>query len=328
MPFRPALPETAYPETHRARAEWVLRDRGPRAALDPDLPYLVLAEAEPDDAGTLVPVAALFLTNRECPFRCVMCDLWRNTLDQVVPPGAILRQVREGLARVPSARWVKLYNAGSYFDPLAIPPQDDSPVLALLAGRERVIVESHPGFVRQRCREFAGALAGEGSTLEVAMGLETANEAILDRLNKRMTLDTFRAAVGRLRGWGARVRAFILVRPPWMTEAEGVDWGCRSLEFAFTAGVQTCSLIPTRGGTAAMARLAATGEFAPPRLSSVEQVMAHGLALGRGRVFVDLWDIEPLAECPACGPEIVRRMARANLEQVLPGRPACAACGE
>ena len=35
----------------------------------------------PPPTGGCVDVATLFLTNRECPFRCLMCDLWKNTLE-------------------------------------------------------------------------------------------------------------------------------------------------------------------------------------------------------------------------------------------------------
>jgi len=68
-----------------------------------------------------VPVATIFLTNRECPWRCVMCDLWKNTLIDSVPLGAIPSQIDYALARLPAARQIKLYNSGSFFDTQAIP---------------------------------------------------------------------------------------------------------------------------------------------------------------------------------------------------------------
>ena len=85
-------------------------------------------EEERDSLGALVPTAVIFLTNRECPFRCVMCDLWVNTLDEAVPSGAIAGQIRAALATLPGARQIKLYNAGSFFDPGAIPPDDDDDI--------------------------------------------------------------------------------------------------------------------------------------------------------------------------------------------------------
>ncbi|HZJ33558.1 MAG TPA: hypothetical protein VFD21_18430, partial [Vicinamibacterales bacterium] len=65
---------------------WVLERRGPKANLDPRRASGVHVEEELDANGVLSPTAVILLTNRECPFRCVFCDLWRNTLDDTVPP--------------------------------------------------------------------------------------------------------------------------------------------------------------------------------------------------------------------------------------------------
>ena len=53
----------------------------PKPLLDPRRAYAAVWEEELDDHGALAPTAVVFLTNKECPFRCVMCDLWVNTLD-------------------------------------------------------------------------------------------------------------------------------------------------------------------------------------------------------------------------------------------------------
>ena len=82
----------------------------------------------------VVDVATLFLTGRECPWRCVMCDLWRDTLETDTPPGAIPHQIELRCAwhaRGAPGRCradVKLYNAGSFFDDRAVPPDDDAAI--------------------------------------------------------------------------------------------------------------------------------------------------------------------------------------------------------
>jgi uncharacterized Fe-S cluster-containing MiaB family protein len=42
---------------------------------------------------------------------------------------------------------MKLFNAGSFFDPRAVPESDYGQIAALVAGLERVIVASHPTLV-------------------------------------------------------------------------------------------------------------------------------------------------------------------------------------
>src|SRR5262249_51176597 len=111
----------SYPASSPDRADYVLERRGPKNRLDPSRAYGAFVEEEPDvtestgGAGAPVRVATVLLANRECPWRCVFCDLWRNTLDATVPSGAIEAQIRGALETLPPSRWIKLYNAGSFF---------------------------------------------------------------------------------------------------------------------------------------------------------------------------------------------------------------------
>ncbi|MBX9626310.1 MAG: hypothetical protein K2X82_21100 [Gemmataceae bacterium] len=292
--------------------EWVLARRPPRNPIPTDRPYASLVEPERAADGRVVDVATLFLSNRECPFRCVMCDLWKNTLTDSLPPGTIPEQIRWALGQLPPAQHLKLYNAGSFFDPRAVPPEDYAEVARLAAPFERVVVECHPRLVGRRCFAFRDMLGGE---LEVAMGLETVHPEVLPRLNKQMTLGDFTRAIRDLRTADIAVRAFIMVRPPFLTDAEGVEWAKRSIDFAFGLGVECCSLIPTRGGNGAMEELAARGDFAPPSLDALEAVMEYGLSLKAGRVFLDLWDIGHVSPDAPDRDARVGRLARMNLSQ-------------
>lgn len=315
-----ALP---FPESAE-RDKWILTQRPPRATVNAHEPYACFVEEEYGAGGQVEPVATIFLTNRECPFRCTMCDLWRNTLTESVPSGAIAEQIDFALGRLGAARSVKLYNSGSFFDPRAIPPEDYEAIAARVRGFERVIVECHPAFVGERCVRFRDLLAGK---LEVAIGLETAHPEVLDRLNKRMTLDQFAAAAQFLRSNEIDVRAFILVQPPFMKPEEALHWAQRSLDFAFDCGAAVATLIPTRGGNGAMESLSAIGDFVSPDLPLLEDAVAYGLGLRRARVFTDLWDIKRVRECPQCFDARVERLREMNLRQSLTGEVICGACG-
>ena len=256
-----------FPGDPRLRDRWILDRRGPRNPVEPSRPYAAFVEEEAGESGELASVATVFLSNRECPWRCLMCDLWKNTLEEDTPPGAIPEQIRHAIAELPASRWIKLYNSGSFFDAKAIPPSDDEAIASLLAPFERVIVESHPALVGPRCERLQRLLPGR---LEVAMGLETIHPEILPRLNKRMTLAQYRRATDFLNSRGIAHRAFLLVGLPWIESAEALDWALRSAAFAFDCGACAVSLIPTRSGNGAMEALQARGEFAPPRLSLLE----------------------------------------------------------
>jgi archaeosine synthase beta-subunit len=317
-------PAVAYPESASQRNAWVLEHRRDRNDLTPGKPWAYLVEEERSALGEVVPVATIFLTNRECPWRCVMCDLWRNTLAGDTPAGAIPEQIAYALARLPAAREVKLYNSGSFFDRRAIPAEDYAAIAACVQQFERVIVECHPSLVTDECFRFRDRLRGR---LEVAMGLETAHPEVLEKLNKRMTLEDFAAAADRLRSNDVDLRVFLLVHPPFMHDAEAFAWAARSLEFAFECGATAATLIPTRAGNGAMEVLAAQGLSSPPSLKMLEETAAYGIGQGRARVFADLWDVERFASCGVCREVRIARLQRMNLEQRIPPAIRCDACG-
>ena len=298
----------------------IVAARPEKADVDPWTPYAYHVEPERTKTGVVEDVATLFLTNRECPFRCLMCDLWKNTTDETIPEGALPAQIDYALERLPDARHVKLYNSGNFFDRKAFPPSDRPAIAERVADFETVIVENHPKLCGEPCVDFRDRLAGQ---LEIALGLETAHPTVLDRLNKRMTREDFRRAVGFLRENAIDVRTFILLRPPFLSEEEGVEWALRSIAFAFDVGVQTCSVVPTRSGNGIMQQLEQNDHFTPPSMASIETVLEAGLRMDGGRVFMDLWDLERFADCEACADDRRERLHRMNLTQEIAPPVAC-----
>jgi radical SAM enzyme (TIGR01210 family) len=294
----------------------------------------VLAEREPAADGSIADIAAVFLTGRECPWRCVMCDLWQHTISADTPPGAIAFQVRSARQGV-MADTLKLYNAGSFFDPRAVPDRDYDEIAGELSGLSRVIVESHPSLVGPRTRRLLDALGrsangGPVPALEVAMGLESVHPDALARLNKRMTVDDFSRAAERLAAMGVALRVFLLVSPPFVPRAEQDAWLLRSVDAAVAAGASAISLIATRPGNGALDALAADGLFEAPRIADLERSFALGLdaAKPRGvRMFADVWELGRLTDCPACLADRHARLSAINLEQVHRPAVECATCG-
>ena len=320
----------AYPDTATGRDHWIIARRPARAAVAADRPHAFFVEAERSDAGEVVSVATIFLTNRECPWRCLMCDLWKHTLEESVPTGAIPAQIDFALSELRRThagplRQVKLYNSGSFFDRGAIPLSDHLAVAERLRGFERVIVECHPALVNDAVVRFRDSLGG--TKLEVAMGLETIHPEVLPRLNKRMTTEQYAAAADFLRRHDVALRAFVLVKPPFLDEAEALLWAQRSTEFAFDCGASVVSLIPMRPGNGALDELAAQGLFSPPALTTLERAAEHGVALRRGRVFADTWDLEQFSRCPRCFTARRERLDAMNLSQLVPEPVRCSHCG-
>jgi archaeosine synthase beta-subunit len=293
---------------------WIVSMRGNRNPVDPHRPYGWLVEKERTINGKIEDTGIIFLTNRECPFHCLMCDLWKNTTQETIPAGSVPEQIEWALNQMPGIKHLKLYNSGSFFDTRAIPPEDYPGIASLLRNLETVIVESHPRMINEKCLRFRDRIKPE---LHVAMGLETVNPEILLSLNKQMTLMDFSNAAGLLSENGIRSRAFILLRPPLLSESEGIFWAERSIDFAFRTGIECCTVIPVRSGNGAMDFLKERGEFSPPDIHSLETVVEYGIGLKAGRVFADVWDLGLFSNCNKCLEKRTARLIKMNLNQEI-----------
>ena len=289
--------------------------RPPKEFVDAEKPNFFLNEEEIQEDGALHSVNTIFLTNKECPFKCVMCDLWRHTLDFPTPDGAIPKQIEFALKRLPQASVVKLYNSGNFFDNAAIPRKDYQKIAKLLSNYQHVIVENHPKLIGPFITDFQQMLNG---SLEIAMGLETIHPEVMPKLNKQITKENFRMATEFLIDNGIALRAFILLNPPFLKGVEeNKRWCLKSVEFAFEAGASACSIIPTRDGNGIMRKLNEAGEFELPSLSALEEVFVKALKIGKGRVFCDVWDLQKFSDCPDCFPKRKERLETMNKTQIL-----------
>jgi len=303
--------------------KWIRSQRGEKNTVDTAKPYAFLVEKERLMTGEVEDVATIFLTNKECPFTCLMCDLWKNTTNFTVASGSVPAQIEFALSQLPTVKHIKLYNSGNFFDKKAIPPYEYPAIIGLLRGFKSVLIENHPKLISRDILDFRDKLHGN---LQVAMGLETANPEVLKMLNKSMTLDDFSKACDFLNSHNIPVRVFILLRPPFLNEQGGILWAERSIDFSFNNNAECCVIIPTRPGNGALDSLAERQLFVPPKLSSLEEVLSYGISLNRGRVFADLWDLEQFSQCPHCYQQRLDRMHQMNLDQTVTARPSCREC--
>jgi len=301
--------------------------RPPKPAIDPWKPIDVLVEEERGADGRLTSCFTVFLAGAECPFTCAHCDLWRFTLNGPTPRGALPAQLEQALT---SQTWptsptaIKLYNASNFFDSRAVPTEDLPAIATQLARFDRITVECHPRLVDDECVKFAGLLSGR---LEVALGLETVHPEALSRLNKQMTVPQFDSAVSFLRDHGIGTRAFVILSPPYVPAHEAVDWAVQSVEHALDAGVDVVSLIPMRGGLGELARLEETGDLALPTVEMLDRAMEQCVAVGRGVVLADLWDVEAMRACEACRPRRIEHLRTMNRTGTVAERVQCDRCG-
>ena len=301
--------------------------RPPKSPVDPQRPIASLLEDERAPDGTRSPWVVAFLAGAECPFTCVFCDLWRNTLDGPTPAGAIPRQIelaRDAHSPLPAGCGIKLYNASNFFDERAVPGEDWPAIVGAVRPFHTVTVECHPRLIGPSCRRFAEALDGR---LEVAMGLETIHRESLAGLNKRMTLADFDGAADAVLAAGATLRVFVLIGGPHQRPEEVVEWCRRSAEHARACGAGVISLIPLRPGNGALDRLVEAGQAPVVTLRQVEEAFAAALEIPDAVVLLDLWDLERLATCPDCSEGRLARLRRMDATGRIEPAVDCPRCG-
>ena len=291
--------------------------RPPKKLIDPYKAHGSVVETERRPNGRIERALAVFLAGAECPFTCAFCDLWQWTLDGPTAPGALTMQLKSVLDSLegPAPDRLKFYNASNFFDPRAV-PTDDLPGIATMSARfAAVTVESHANTIGAPVLAFARQLPG---SLEVAIGLETVHPVAVAEMNKRLDLARFDRAAGFLSQNGIDLRVFVLLGAPYVDAGESVAWTLRTIEYAVQRGAAVVSIIPVRGGNGEMERLQALGDFAPPTLSQLEDVVDGSLDFKDVVITADLWDAERFDACASCSADRIERLRRMNIT----GRPA------
>lgn len=300
--------------------------RGPKETIDPKSPIAHWDEIEIAAPGYVVPTRVLLLAGSECRFTCTMCDLWRHTLDRATAPGDLVLQIQKAIkepwsttsrdhcqvTRTPE-RWIKLYNSSNFFDPYNVPTQDLSPIAELLHDYSRVIVENHPRLLFDTIPEFRDQLTGK---LEIAMGLETIDPAMLRWLNKGMILDDFYRAMHQLQEWNIDARVFLLLGLPGYTFSKSLQMCLDSIALASSLGVRHCSVIPTRTTHGVLAQLSGANRIPAITALNLEEALAKMLGQFSSIVTVDLWDWDKLpGHCTVCSQVRRERLAAMCTEQ-------------
>ena len=120
---------------------------------------------------------------------------------------------------------IKIFTSGSFFDPAEVPPEFRDAVARVFKGKI-VVAESRPEYIT---RENIGPFLEEAgdsphrTSLYCAIGLETTSDQIREKcINKGFTYRDFKTAASIAHSAGAGVKAYLLFKPLFLTEAEAV----------------------------------------------------------------------------------------------------------
>lgn len=201
---------------------------------------------------------------------CSMCGYINDCAEQA-PPEDVVAQFEEAMERHAGQRFLKIYTSGSFLDDDEIGVGAIQHILTTALTRaDGVLIESRPEFIT---RERLEGLPDLGR-IEIAMGLESANDVVLrNSINKKMDFGDFRKACELCQDMGMATRAYVLVKPPFLTEKEAITDAASTARSASSL-VDTISLNPVNVQRNTLVEfLWKRGEYRPPWLWTVLEVL-------------------------------------------------------
>ncbi|WP_299262505.1 archaeosine biosynthesis radical SAM protein RaSEA [Halorientalis sp.] len=210
---------------------------------------------------------------------CTMCGYVAESVeDGTVAHEDLLTQIEKCLDHEADSAddqsgLIKIYTSGSFLDEREIPAETRQAIAETFADRDRIVVESLPDFVdHEKITDFTE----QGLETDVAVGLETATDRVRqDCVNKYFEFSEFERAAADARDAGAGVKAYLLLKPPFLSEPDALEDMERSVrKCAAVAGCHTVSMNPTNVQRHTMVEdLYHDGGYRPPWLWSVAEVL-------------------------------------------------------
>ena len=203
--------------------------------------------------------------------RCTMCGY----AGEGAPATAddLIVQFESAMERCsPEVSVVKIYTSGSFLDSEEMPAAARIEILRRLeiAGIKKLIIETRPEYV---------TAAGVEECLthlqtEFAMGLESANDLIReDLIRKGFLFQDFVCASEMVHRLGGGVKAYLLLKPPLLTEGQALQDAIASAHAARPyADIISLNLCNVQRNTL-VERMWERGEYRPPWLWSALEVL-------------------------------------------------------
>ncbi|MFX1282254.1 MAG: archaeosine biosynthesis radical SAM protein RaSEA [Promethearchaeota archaeon] len=233
---------------------------------------------------------------------CSVCGYVNDSsYNQPIPTQKILDTIDHSLNQVDSEKPIefKLYNSGSFFDEKDVPQRLRSQIIDLIRNRNEIIkfgVECRPEYLITNqivVKETKKIL--EPIKLEIGVGLESSNNTIItDCWNKGFSIEDYKKSVQILRALDVRIKSYIFIKPPFLTEAEAIIDAIKTAHDAVRFGTDVISFNPCNVQNGTLVNLLQKQDrYQPPWLWSVLYIVKI--------IRQDFPDLEIICEPTAAG---------------------------
>ncbi|UCE10153.1 MAG: archaeosine biosynthesis radical SAM protein RaSEA [Candidatus Thorarchaeota archaeon] len=214
---------------------------------------------------------------------CTMCSYLLDGTS--VPPSAaeLVEQFAAAMSKLDDEEAplsVKLYTSGSFLDSEEFPSEAMKSVLETIAQDPRitqVVVESRPDYVTESNVSLLRSILGYRH-IEIGIGLESMNERVrMLCVNKGFSSDDFEQALLTAKQQNIGVRAYVLIKPPFMTERDAILDSVLTVRQSAALWASTVSVNPVNIQRHTLVeQLWTDGLYRPPWLWTVVEVLKRG----------------------------------------------------
>jgi len=272
--------------------------------------------------------AVIYLMSNGCEWAlksahgCVMCGhvAKQTRRDKAIPVDDYLKQFDEVFEKIDFKKYpiLNLYNNGSFINDNEIPPEARRGILKKVNSNpdiKMLVLETRPEFVtREKITEIKGLIPDKH--VELGVGLEIKDDFYRGIcINKGFSLRRFKEAADIITQQ-LHLRTYVLLKPLFLTEREGIEQAIETIEYAFAAGATTVSLEAcTIQDYTLMKYLYERHLYSPPWLWSILEVL-KGVKTP-GKLIVGLFKFFPLPQavpnnCECCNEKVMERMVQYN----------------
>ncbi len=212
---------------------------------------------------------------------CTMCHLPNEALwkDRPQPTQKnLLDQFSAAFAedKINNYDMITIYNNGNFFSDREVPPEVRLKIADQIntAGCKYLLVESLPQFITSTALQEMSTALGN-TKLVLSIGLQSANDYVREvAVNSTCSKQQFERVVKEATELGHEIMTFLMLKPPFLTEQEGIDDMIQSLEYLTSLGLTETAICPTQVSDFTIADVLFTEKsFTPPWLWSAIEVL-------------------------------------------------------
>lgn len=213
---------------------------------------------------------------------CTMCGEFEgSTKGDIVSAEFHVAQFASGISKYVSKynpSWIRIYQEGNYLNEKEIENPAQKTILglaSLIRGVRRITIESMAKYLTRKGVQKLSEAVSRDVELEVGIGFESENDVVRNVcVNKGESIKDFRNAIKIIKEEGLRSVAYVLLKPPFLSEREAIEDAIETINVANELGFDAISLEPVSiHGYSLVHALSLAGFYELPWLWSVVKVV-------------------------------------------------------